>query len=87
MNGVQYTLTPKGMTEFLQVKDLDHSEKNIFKILERNGEEIPKVTFTELLDNKDVFGSLRNKDPEEFIVGKFDLKIREEFGESNKPNF
>ena len=86
-NGAQYTLTKKGITEFLQVKDLDPSEKYIFKILEKNGEEIPKTTFTELLDNKDVFGSLRNKDPNEFVVGKFDLKIRTEFGENNKLTF
>lgn len=79
-----YKLTNKGIEEFLNVKELDGAEKAIFKMLEADGENIPKAGFKELLDNKEVFGNLYDKDPEEFKIGKFDTKIRDEFGEENR---
>lgn len=83
-DGDRYILTQKGIDEFLKVKDLDPSERAIFNILEKSGEEIPSATFKDLVDNKAVFGALRDKDPEEFRVSKFDFRIREVFGEDNK---
>lgn len=80
----RYSLTQKGIDEFLKVKELDPSEKAIFKMLKKNGENIPTAYFKDLLDDKDVFTNLWNKDPEEFKVGKFDFKVRDEFGEDNK---
>jgi len=84
-SGIEYKLTNKGISEFLKIKNLDDTEKAIFKLLEsENKEEIKIVSFKELLDNNEVFYSLYDKDIKEFKVGKFDLKIREEFGEENK---
>ncbi len=82
-----YKLTSKGINEFLKIKSFDNAEKAIFKMLEsENQEEIKIADFNELLDNKEVFGNLYDKDIKEFKAGKFDLKIREEFGEENKLN-
>lgn len=74
----EYKLTNKGVEEFLKVKELDKVEKEILKRLEKG-----EGTFKELLDNKDVFSNLRDKDPEEFKLGKYDTKVRELFGENN----
>ncbi len=81
--GDQYKLTNKGIEEVLKVKNLDRAEKEILRMLECDGEEVKNVSFTELLGNKSIFGSLQNKDPEELRIGKFDTKVREEFGEDN----
>lgn len=79
----QYKLTNKGIEEFLKTKNLDRAEKEILKMLETDESLISKVNFKEMLENKDVFSNLHDKDPEEFKVGKYDIKVREEFGESN----
>lgn len=81
--GEHYKLTNKGIIELLKVKDLDRAEKEILKMLESEGEEVTKLSFKEILDNKDVFSNLRNKDPEEFRLGKYDTRVRYEFGEDN----
>jgi hypothetical protein len=86
VNG-EYKLTNKGIQEFLKVKDLDKVEKEIFKMLEADGDIIPKVNFKELLENKDVFDNLYNRDPQEFKLGKYDAKVRDEFGEKNSLTF
>jgi predicted transcriptional regulator len=83
----QYKLTNKGIDELLKIKTLDKSEKALLTMLESNGEEEIKATFKQILDNKEVFNNLYNKDPEEFKVGKFDLKVKEEFGEQNELTF
>lgn len=74
-----YQLTEKGMNDFLIDKKLDNPQKVILKSLE-NGEK----SFDDLIINREVFGSMLNKDPEEFKISKFDLKVREEFGNDNK---
>lgn len=79
-----YELTNAGIDELLKVKDLDKSEKEILKSLESDKEEVKKLSFKELINNKNIFGSLYDKDPEELKIGKFDTKVREEFGESGK---
>jgi hypothetical protein len=83
-SGENYKLTNKGIDEFLKVKELDTVETEIFKVLESTGEATPTATFKELLDNKDIFSYLIDKDPEEFKVGKFDLRVQEEFGDDNR---
>lgn len=81
--GECYKLTNKGIEEILKVKDLSKAEKEIMRVFETDGEEIKNVSFQELIDNKDIFGNLYDKDPEEFKISKFDTKIRKEFGEEN----
>lgn len=85
--GEQYKLTNKGVDEFLKIKELDRVEKEILKCLEPNGEEIEKVNFDNLIENKDIYDNLYNKDPEEFKLGRYDTKVREYFGEDNKLKF
>lgn len=74
-----YTMTEKGLEEFLTVKDLDSQQKSILKLLE-NGEK----SFSEIISDKEVFSRTIDKDPAEFKISKFDLKVREEFGEDNR---
>lgn len=83
----EYKLTNKGIEEFLKVKELDRAEREILKMLENDGEKTKNITFNEILDNKNVFANLIDKDPEELKIGKFDTKIRELFGEKNKITF
>ncbi len=83
----QYKLTNKGINEFLKVKDLDRAEREILKSLEVDGDIVPKASFEELIENKDVFSNLYNKDPKEFKLGKYDIKVREMFGEGNQISF
>lgn len=78
--GEHYSLTNKGIEEILKIKDLDVAEKEIFKMLESDGE----VNFSELIDNKYILDNLHDKDPEELKIGKFDTKVREVFGKDNK---
>lgn len=73
-------LSDKGVKELLKVKKLDKVEQEIFSILENNSD---GVTFEQLITDKDVFNKLVDKDPEEVKVSKFDLKVRELFGENN----
>lgn len=82
-----YKLTNKGIEEILRIKDLDKAEKEILKMLETNGDNILKANFRELLDNKNVFGNLQDKDPEEIKIGKFDTRVREVFGQENRITF
>ncbi len=74
-----YKLTSKGIEEFLNTKTFDKIQKSILKQLEGG-----QRTLSELIDNKDVYNNLIKKDPEEFKVGKFDLKIKDLFGDDNK---
>ncbi|MBU3173267.1 MobP3 family relaxase [Clostridium estertheticum] len=79
----KYVMTNKGIDEFLKVKELDGAEKAILKMLENDGDIIPKAGFREMLNNKDIFSSLQNKDPDEFKLGNYDARIRGEFGKNN----
>lgn len=79
----QYKLTNKGVEELLNVKELDQAEKAILRMLESDSEETVELSFEELIENKDIFGHLRNKDPDEFKVAKYDTRVRFEFGENN----
>lgn len=83
----KYNLTNKGINEFLKVKDIDKSEKAIFDMFEKDGNNIPSINFKSILENKDVFNNLRNRDPEELKISKYDVKVKEEFGENNKLTF
>jgi len=74
-----YQMTEKGMSEFLIDKKFDNPQKVILKSLE-NGEK----SFNDLINNQEVFGSMLNKDQDEFKISKFDLKVHEEFGDDNK---
>lgn len=80
-----YKLTDDGVKEVLKIKELDSAEKEILKALEGSisREGYLPVDLQELIGNKNIFSSLRDKDPEEFNLGKFDAKIRSEFGEFN----
>lgn len=78
-----YLLTDKGKTELLKIKELDLTEKEIFKFLETK--EIQKnIGLDDFLKNKNIFSSLRDKDPEEFKIGHYDVRVRDEFGHKNK---
>lgn len=82
----KYKLTNKGIEEFLKVKELDKTEKEIFKVLENDEKDediTPVADFKELLNNKDIFSSLYDKDPEEFKLDRYDTKVREVFGDNN----
>lgn len=78
-----YKLTNRGVDELLKIKELDKVEKEILKALQSEGEVLSKVKFKEFLDNKDIFSNLHDKDPEEFKLGRYDARVRNEFGEKN----
>ena len=79
-----FKMTNKGIDEILKIKELDRAEAEILNMLDSDEHEAKTISFTEFLDNKNIFGNLRNKDPDEFKIGKYDTKIREIFGEDNK---
>lgn len=74
-----YSLTNNGIRELLSAKMLDSQQKSILSVLESGDK-----SFSELIDNKEVFGSMINKDPEEFKISRYDIKVREEFGDFNR---
>lgn len=79
MVGGNYKLTNIGVEEFLKAKSLDKTQREIMVSLEQG-----KGSFDTLINNKNVFGNMYDKDPEEFKIGRFDLKVKDEFGEDNK---
>lgn len=85
--GEEYKLTNEGIEEFLKVKELDRAEKEILTKLEKNEGEIKKVSFDELIDSKDIFDNLYNKDPKEFRLQKYDTKVRDILGDKNNISF
>lgn len=81
ING-KFKMTNKGIEEFLKVKTFDTSEKNILLLLEEGD-----LCIRDIIKNDGIFSSLYYKGINEIKLGKFDLKIKEEFGENNKLNF
>lgn len=85
-HGEEYIIANEGVEDFLKNKKLDKTENEVLKIIEKAENENCKISFQNLLDNKDVFDNLFDKDPQEFKVGKFDIKVNEEFGDNNRLN-
>lgn len=88
--GEIYKLTDKGIEEFLKVKQFDKAEQELFKSFNKENDDVDNVkelSFDELIENKDIFDRLYNKDPEEFKLGRYDLRVRDSFGEDNKITF
>jgi hypothetical protein len=77
-----FKLTNKGVEELLRVKSLDNVQKEIMSALE----ECP-LSFLNLIENKNIFSNLYDKDPDEFKISRFDLKVRDEFGDENRISF
>lgn len=84
VDGSNYSLSDKGVEEFLAVKELDRAEDEIFKTI--HSDDTNTASFEDLLQNKDILSKLYNRDPDEFSLSKFDLKIRGEFGDTNTLN-
>lgn len=80
-NNVQ-VLTEQGISELLLSKNLDQAEQAILGMLE-NSEGASSISFDEMMENQGIFAYLKDKDPDEITLGKFDSKIRNEFGELN----
>lgn len=74
-----YKLTEEGIGEFLKLKKLDPAQNNIMRSLN----EKDMQDYSNLIESKDIFNSLSDKDPEEFKLTNYDKKIREAFGEEN----
>lgn len=74
----KYCLTQKGINEFLKVKKLDDGQKAILSFLEKGPADLSFI-----LENKNILRNLFDKNPDEFKLGRFDLRIFEEFGEDN----
>lgn len=88
--GEIYKLTDKGIEEFLKVKQFDKVEQELFKSFNKENNDVDNVkelSFDELIENKDIFDRLYNKDSEEFKLGRYDLRVRDIFGEDNKITF
>jgi len=79
-----YHLTNKGIDELLKIKDLDRAEKAIFKVMETTQEEGQKLDFDKLLKYKGITENLRDAYPADFVISRFDIVIREMFGEDNR---
>jgi DNA-binding PadR family transcriptional regulator len=83
--GEFYQLTNTGIDELLKTKDLDRSEKEIFKVLEIAKEEGGgTLKFDDMLQRKALTENLRDPYPAELRINRFDVRIKELFGEDNQ---
>lgn len=73
-----YRLSIKGVEEFLKVKILNSTQKQIMLALEKG-----LASFDDLISNQNILNNLNEKD-HDLKIGRFDLRIRELFGEENR---
>lgn len=78
----EYRLTDRGIDEFVKVMVLDGSQKEILTEILKGSSSLD-----DLYEKDRIMNRLVDKDPEEFKIGRFDIRVKEEFGENNRTTF
>ena len=77
-----YRLSEKGIEEFLKTCSLDGSQREILSEILKGSSD-----FEDLYECDKILNRLIDKEPEELKLGRFDLRVYEEFGEINQVTF